>query len=65
MARRSTKRRPRSPQFDSTVCNGRETVGRLVFLGEGWRAEGPDGRSLGVYESRTEAREAISEARRA
>ncbi len=62
MAKRSV-RRPRSPQLDATICDGRETVGRLIFLGAGWRAEGPDGKSLGVYESRAEAREAISEAR--
>lgn len=63
MTRRTTKRRPRSPQLDASVYDGQIPLGRLIFLGAGWRAEGPDGKSLGVYESRHEARAAISEAR--
>lgn len=63
MAKRSM-RRPRSPQLDVSVYDGQKPLGRLIFLGATWRAEGPDGKSLGVFESRAEARDAISEALR-
>lgn len=60
---RPRRRRPAEP-LDATVCDGRETVGRLIFLGAGWRAEDGAGCSLGVFETRGEAREAIAEHQR-
>lgn len=65
MGKRTLRRsRYRTPQHDASICDGQTTLGRLIFLGAGWRAEGPDGKSLGIFESRHEAREAITEARR-
>lgn len=55
-----TARRRRRPAEQGD----REPVGRVVFLGDEWRAEAADGQSLGLFSTRGEAREAISEARR-
>lgn len=61
-----TARRRRWPADHNSLAtyDGRELVGRVVFLGDEWRAETADGRSLGLFATRGDAREAISEARR-
>lgn len=59
------RRRARQETGDIAVTNGREPLGRVVYLGSDWRAELADGRVLGTYESLGEAREAIGEAIRA
>lgn len=59
------RRRPAKAEGDISTYIGRQLVGRVVFLGDEWRAELADGRSIGLFATRSEAREAISEARRA
>lgn len=65
MTRRPSRRRRETGNSDVAVCDGREPLGRVLFLGDDWRAELADGTSLGTYGTRTEAREALSEVIRA
>ena len=58
------RRRPAEP-CDVSATNGTRIVGRVIFLGQGWRAEGRAGHSLGVFETRGDARDAIAEDQRA
>lgn len=66
MRPRNPRRVPRHPPDGVTATyNGTRFVGRLVYLGDDWRAEGSDGRSLGVFGTRAEAAEALREHGRA
>lgn len=62
MTARRRRRQPDEPR-DVSTYDGTRLVGRVVFVGDEWRAEDAHGRSLGLYATRSEAREAISERR--
>lgn len=60
--RRNPRRVPRHPSAgEVSTYDGTRLLGRLVHLGDDWRAEGPDGRSLGIFGTRAEAAEALRE----
>jgi len=55
-----------TPRRDRQTARTREDArrrARAVFTGDEWRADGPDGRSLGLFQTRADAEEAISETR--
>lgn len=64
MKKRSRARVHAEPR-DVSTYDGTRFMGRVVFLGDEWRAEDAAGRSLGIFSSRGDAREAVSEAGRA
>ncbi len=57
--------RGRADPRDFSTYDGTRFMGRVVFLGDDWRAEDAAGHSLGLFATRNDAREAISEAGRA
>ena len=56
---RSNTRRKRNKPPIARAADSLSTFGRIVWLGEGWRAEDPAGNLLGIFETKGEARDAI------
>lgn len=61
---RARRRRLAEPR-DVATYDGTPLVGRVVFVGDEWRAEDSSGRSLGLFATRSDARDALAEDRRA
>jgi hypothetical protein len=60
------RRREAGTLSDLTVADGRDTLGRVIYQGgDSWRAELADGAVIGVFECRSDAREALGDAIRA